>query len=105
MTNPFLQKIAAAIKDAKEKAPYHVRFHVNDNTWEVWDNSNDPTAIIVNASHEEAESLCEEQINLYIAQKAVEAMRGNVPYYETDKMWKELHSQEVWNLCLDHILK
>lgn len=72
MTNPFLDKIAAAIKDAKEKAPYHVRFHAKDETWEVWDNTNDPTAIIVNASHEEAEDMCEDYINKFIARKVME---------------------------------
>lgn len=71
----MLQKLIDTLKDAKEKAPYHVRFHVKDNTWEVWEIGEQTRAIIINASHEEAENICEEYINKFIVKKLVEVLK------------------------------
>lgn len=106
----MLDRVAKAIAEAIEKPKYIVKVgqhHISENKWQLW---SDNGCVVTSANHDKIDKLCDELNNRYIAQKAVEALKAiwqdeHFPYFETDKMWKELSSQDVWNLCLDVVLK
>lgn len=99
----ILQKVAQALKAANDELHAVIKYNVHHDTWEIWIRGK---PVEVNFKiHDEAENRCEALNYEYAARKAVEALKGDVPYYECNKMWKELTSKEVWNLCLNQILK
>lgn len=102
----MLNRVAKAIQEVQEKPKYVVKIAtrmstVNINLWELWD---DKECIKKSNIHSLIQGECDRLNALYTARKAVEALKGDVPYYETNKFWESLTSTEVWNLCLDKVL-
>ena len=101
--NTTLQKVADAIKTANDDLYAILKYNVRDASWEIWID-NKPAEVNFK-DYDKAEDRCEELNYLYAARKAVEALKGDVPYYECDSMWKNLSSKLTWNLSLNAILK
>ena len=102
MTTTTIQKIAAALKAANEEIHAQVRYNPRHHTWEVWVENK---AYEVNfKDFNEAEDRCENLNYEYAARKVLESLKGDVPYYNGIKPWRDMNSTEVWNAALDHAL-
>lgn len=100
--NEMIERAVKALELAIEIPEYVLKYCVESKNWHVEEIST--TVFYSFTNHEEAEILCKKLNNECVVKKIIESLKGDVPYYETDKIWRELTSTKVWNLCLDKIL-
>ncbi len=97
----MLERVAKAIQEVLEKPKYVVKI---SKVWECWD-VQENKLIDAFEVHSHINNLCDRLNTLYIARKAVEALKITEKEFNIFLNDKDIKELAMWNTNIDAVLK